>query len=45
MPKYLYINLLGDYVIQNGGNSAVGQAVIQIANAWGLKTINVVRNR
>ncbi|EPB91107.1 mitochondrial 2-enoyl thioester reductase [Mucor circinelloides] len=35
----------GDYVIQNGGNSAVGQAVIQIAKAWGLKTINVVRNR
>ncbi|CEP14039.1 hypothetical protein [Parasitella parasitica] len=35
----------GDYIIQNGGNSAVGQAVIQIAKAWGLKTINVVRNR
>ncbi|KAG2217863.1 hypothetical protein INT45_012778 [Circinella minor] len=35
----------GDYVIQNGGNSAVGQAVIQIAKAWGLKTVNVVRNR
>ncbi|KAI9269688.1 hypothetical protein EDC94DRAFT_599654 [Helicostylum pulchrum] len=35
----------GDYVIQNGGNSAVGQAVIEIAKAWGLKTINVVRNR
>ncbi|KAI9476433.1 MAG: hypothetical protein EXX96DRAFT_577182 [Benjaminiella poitrasii] len=35
----------GDYVIQNGGNSAVGQAVIQIAKAWGLKTINVVRDR
>ncbi|KAI8641502.1 hypothetical protein BD408DRAFT_418140 [Parasitella parasitica] len=35
----------GDYVVQNGGNSAVGQAVIQIAKAWGLKTINVVRNR
>ena len=35
----------GDYVLQNGGNSAVGQAVIQIANAWGLKTINVVRDR
>lgn len=32
-------------MIQNGGNSAVGQAVIQIANAWGLKSINVVRNR
>ncbi|KAI9315383.1 hypothetical protein BX666DRAFT_1962230 [Dichotomocladium elegans] len=35
----------GDYVIQNGGNSAVGQAVIQIAKAWGIKTVNVVRNR
>jgi trans-2-enoyl-CoA reductase len=36
---------LGDYVIQNGANSAVGQSVIQIAKAWGLKTINVVRDR
>lgn len=41
-----FVNLnQGDYVIQNGGNSAVGQAVIQIAKAWGLNTINVVRNR
>ncbi|QRW17032.1 Zinc-binding dehydrogenase [Rhizoctonia solani] len=35
----------GDYVIQNGANSAVGQAVIQIAAARKLKTINVVRDR
>ncbi|KAI8975074.1 hypothetical protein BDF20DRAFT_876804 [Mycotypha africana] len=35
----------GDYVIQNAANSAVGQAVIQIAKAWNLRTINVVRNR
>ncbi|KAG8767543.1 mitochondrial 2-enoyl thioester reductase [Ceratobasidium sp. 428] len=35
----------GDYVIQNGANSAVGQAVIQIAAARKLHTINVVRNR
>nr|XP_053652137.1 enoyl-[acyl-carrier-protein] reductase, mitochondrial-like [Cherax quadricarinatus] len=35
----------GDTVIQNGANSAVGQAVIQIAAALGLKTVNVVRDR
>uniref|UniRef100_A0A4W3JR79 Enoyl-[acyl-carrier-protein] reductase, mitochondrial n=1 Tax=Callorhinchus milii TaxID=7868 RepID=A0A4W3JR79_CALMI len=35
----------GDSVIQNGANSAVGQAVIQIAHAMGLKTINVIRDR
>ncbi|CAE6401208.1 unnamed protein product [Rhizoctonia solani] len=35
----------GDYVIQNGANSAVGQSVIQIAAARKLKTINVVRDR
>lgn len=35
----------GDVVIQNGANSAVGQAVIQIAAALGLRTINVVRDR
>ncbi|XP_066125962.1 enoyl-[acyl-carrier-protein] reductase, mitochondrial isoform X2 [Saccopteryx bilineata] len=36
---------LGDSVIQNASNSGVGQAVIQIAAALGLRTINVVRDR
>ncbi|KAG0718649.1 Enoyl-[acyl-carrier-protein] reductase, mitochondrial [Chionoecetes opilio] len=35
----------GDTVIQNGANSAVGQAVIQIAAASGINTVNVVRSR
>ncbi|XP_062395283.1 enoyl-[acyl-carrier-protein] reductase, mitochondrial [Sardina pilchardus] len=35
----------GDSVIQNAANSGVGQAVIQIAAAKGLHTINVVRDR
>ncbi|KAL2082505.1 hypothetical protein ACEWY4_022323 [Coilia grayii] len=35
----------GHTVIQNGANSAVGQAVIQIAAALGLRTINIVRDR
>ncbi|OXB54033.1 hypothetical protein ASZ78_010315, partial [Callipepla squamata] len=35
----------GDCVIQNAANSGVGQAVIQIAKAMGIKTINVVRSR
>lgn len=35
----------GDCVIQNGANSGVGQAVIQVAAAWGIKTINIVRDR
>ena len=35
----------GDTVIQNGANSGVGQAVIQIAAALGYNTINVVRDR
>ncbi|EKM81997.1 hypothetical protein AGABI1DRAFT_119018 [Agaricus bisporus var. burnettii JB137-S8] len=35
----------GDWVMQNGANSAVGQAVIQIAAARNLKTLNFVRNR
>ena len=30
----------GDTVIQNGANSAVGQAVIQIAKAWDLRTVS-----
>lgn len=35
----------GDWIIQNGGNSVVGRAVIQLAKAWGYKTISVVRSR
>ncbi|KAK3096960.1 hypothetical protein FSP39_005116 [Pinctada imbricata] len=35
----------GDIVIQNGANSAVGQAVIQLAREWKYKTINIVRDR
>jgi len=35
----------GDWIVQNGANSAVGQAVIQIAARRGLKTINFVRSR
>src|SRR5207248_10849981 len=32
-----------DWVIQNAANSAAGRAVIQIADALGYKTVNVVR--
>ncbi|XP_053310594.1 enoyl-[acyl-carrier-protein] reductase, mitochondrial isoform X2 [Spea bombifrons] len=35
----------GDSIIQNAGNSSVGQAVIQIAASLGITTINVVRDR
>ncbi|TVP80722.1 MAG: alcohol dehydrogenase [Puniceicoccaceae bacterium] len=33
----------GDWVLQNAGNSAVGLSVIQMARAFGLKTISQVR--
>lgn len=35
----------GDLVVQNGGNSNVGRAVIQLCKAWGVRTVSVVRNR
>ncbi|XP_059475815.1 enoyl-[acyl-carrier-protein] reductase, mitochondrial [Neocloeon triangulifer] len=35
----------GDVVIQNGANSAVGQSVIQMCKALGIKSVNIVRNR
>ncbi len=35
----------GDVVIQNGANSAVGQAVIEIAKTFGVVTVNIVRDR
>jgi len=41
-----FVNLKqGDWVIQNGANSAVGQLVIQIAKGKGINTINCVRSR
>lgn len=35
----------GDTVIQNGANSAVGQFVIQLCRLWGIKSINIIRER
>lgn len=35
----------GDTIIQNGANSAVGQAVIQLCKVWNLQSVNVIRNR
>lgn len=35
----------GSYFIQNGANSGVGRAAIQLARIWGLKSINIVRDR
>lgn len=35
----------GDVVMQNGANSAVGQAVIQLAREQNFITVNIVRNR
>ncbi|XP_029306707.1 enoyl-[acyl-carrier-protein] reductase, mitochondrial [Cottoperca gobio] len=44
LSDFEYLNP-GDSVIQNAANSGVGQAVIQIAAARGIHTINVVRDR
>lgn len=35
----------GCTIIQNGGNSAVGQNVIQISKVWGINTVNIIRDR
>lgn len=35
----------GDTIVQNGANSAVGQAVIQFAKAMDINVINIVRSR
>lgn len=34
----------GDVIIQNGANSMVGLAVLQLAREWGIKTINIIRS-
>ncbi|GBG79328.1 hypothetical protein CBR_g29478 [Chara braunii] len=41
-----FVNLVeGDVVVQNGATSMVGQAVIQLANVKGVRTINIIRDR
>jgi len=35
----------GEWWIQNGANSGVGRAAIQLGRLWGLKSINVIRDR
>ncbi|KAJ6626436.1 Enoyl-[acyl-carrier-protein] reductase, mitochondrial [Pseudolycoriella hygida] len=35
----------GDTIIQNGANSAVGQAVFQLSKLWGIQSVGIVRNR
>lgn len=35
----------GEWFIQNGANSGVGRAAIQFGNFWGLRSINVIRER
>lgn len=35
----------GAWFIQNGANSGVGRAAIQFSRLWGLRSINVVRDR
>ncbi|KAK7917087.1 NAD(P)-binding protein [Apiospora marii] len=35
----------GDWFVQNGANSGVGRAAIQLAKLWGYRSINVVRAR
>ncbi len=35
----------GDWFIQNGANSGVGRAAIQLGKQWGLKSINIIRDR
>ena len=35
----------GEWFVQNGANSGVGRAAIQLGRLWGLKSINIVRKR
>lgn len=34
-----------EWFVQNGANSGVGRAAIQLGREWGLKSINVIRDR
>ncbi|KAK3116304.1 mitochondrial 2-enoyl thioester reductase [Teratosphaeriaceae sp. CCFEE 6253] len=35
----------GDWFVQNGANSGVGRAAIQLGKLWGYKSLNIVRKR
>jgi trans-2-enoyl-CoA reductase len=35
----------GGWIIQNGANSGVGRAVIQLCKAEGIRTVNIIRDR
>lgn len=35
----------GDWFVQNGANSGVGRAAVQLGRLWGYKSINIVRDR
>lgn len=35
----------GEWFVQNGANSGVGRAAIQLGKRWGYKSINVIRGR
>jgi trans-2-enoyl-CoA reductase len=35
----------GEWFVQNGANSGVGRAAIQLGKKWGYKSINVIRGR
>ena len=45
VSHFVCLSCIGDCIVQNGSNSGVGQSVIQLAAAWGIKTINVIRDR
>jgi len=44
LKDFVHLNE-GDWFIQNGANSGVGRAAIQLARLWGYRSINVVRRR
>lgn len=35
----------GDWFVQNGANSGVGRAAIQLGRIWGFRSLNIVRER
>ncbi|KAH0564909.1 hypothetical protein GP486_001692 [Trichoglossum hirsutum] len=45
MLKDFYPLQPGDWFVQNGANSGVGRAAIQLGKRWGYRSINVVRDR
>lgn len=45
LTDFVQLNAEKDWFVQNGANSGVGRAAVQLAKKWGIRNIAVIRSR